>query len=62
MSTTALQFLKTQRLLPLVKNSAIRVLGLKQNSIISEEMVYQAIPKQEMENWIVERLEGSMGQ
>ena len=25
-------------------------------------MVYQAIPKQEMENWIVERLEGRVGQ
>jgi hypothetical protein len=58
-STTALQCRKTQRILPLVENSAIRMLRLKQNESISEGILYQAILKEEMENWTAERLEQS---
>ncbi len=56
MSTTALRVRKTKRILPLVENTAIRMLRLRQDEFNSELIIYQAIPE-EMENWTVERLE-----
>ena len=56
MSTTALKTLITGRVMPLVENLAIRMLRLKQDDIIYEPLLLQAIPEKDMENWKVEIL------
>lgn len=56
MSTTALNVWITGRILPLVENPAIRMLRLKQDEIIYEPLLLQAIPEEDIKNWTVEKL------
>ena len=56
MSTTALEARRRGRVMPLVENPAIRMLRLKQDDIIYEPLLLQAIPEKDMENWRVEKL------
>lgn len=56
MSTTALKARITGRVMPLVENPAIRMLRLKQDDIIYEPLLLQAIPEEDVKNWTVEKL------
>ncbi|MBM4348292.1 MAG: glycosyltransferase [Deltaproteobacteria bacterium] len=55
-STTALQALKTGRILPLVENPAIKKLRQGKDKINPEQIFDLAIPKK-IDNWDIERLE-----
>ncbi len=56
MSTTALNARYTSRILPLVENSAIFSLRHREDDIIYEPLLVQAIPENEVEDWTVEKL------
>ena len=47
--------------MPLVENPAIRMLRLKQDDIIYEPLLLQAIPEKDMENWRLEKLSRQKG-
>lgn len=56
MSTTALDAKRMGRVMPLVENPAIRIIRLKQDDIIYEPLLLQAIPDEDIKNWTVEKL------
>lgn len=56
MSTIALDVRRTGRVMPLVENPAIRILRLKQDAIVYEPLILQAIPEEDIKNWTVEKL------
>jgi len=56
MSTTALKARMTGRISPLVENPAMRMLRLKQDDIIYEPLLLQAIPEEDAKNWTIEKL------
>lgn len=56
MSSTALEARKTRRVLPLVENTAIRMLRLREDEVIYAPLLEQAIPSEEMKNWTTEKL------
>ncbi len=56
MSTIALDVCRTGRVMPLVENSAIRTLRLKQDDIIYEPLLLQAIPEEDIKAWTIEKL------
>jgi hypothetical protein len=60
-STTALEARRKGRVMPLVENPAIRMLRLKQDDIIYEPLLLQAIPEKDMENWRAEKLSRQKG-
>ena len=55
-STTALEAIKTRRVLPLVENPAIRFLRLHEDGVLYAPLLEQAVPEEEIKNWTVERL------
>ena len=63
MSTTALQARFAKRVLPLVENPAVRTLRLRQDEILPEALVHQAIPNERLQNWGSKKLRrrGSLG-
>ncbi|GBD95396.1 hypothetical protein BMS3Abin06_00264 [bacterium BMS3Abin06] len=56
MSTTALDAVRTGRVMPLIENPAINILRLKQDDIIYEPLLLQAIPEKDIKDWSVEKL------
>jgi len=46
----------TGRISPLVENPAMRMLRLKQDDIIYEPLLLQAIPEEDAKNWTIEKL------
>ncbi|TAN64006.1 glycosyltransferase [bacterium] len=54
-STTALSIKRTGRTMPLVENQAIGKLRLKQDDVIYEPLVNQAIPTEVFKDWAVEK-------
>jgi hypothetical protein len=60
-STTALEAQRKGRVMPLVENPAIRMLRLKQDDIIYEPLILQAIPEKDMEKWRLEKLSKQKG-
>jgi hypothetical protein len=61
MSTIALQSRFSKRVLPLVENPSIRILRLKENDVLQEGLLYQAIPKERMGDWAAEKLKRKGG-
>jgi len=55
MSTTALEVIRTRRILPLVENSAIQKLRLKEDEISYSPLVDQVIPMLEIEKWKLDK-------
>jgi hypothetical protein len=60
-STTALETRRKGRVMPLAENPAIRMLRLKQDDILYEPLLLQAIPEKDMENWRAEKLSRQKG-
>lgn len=56
MSTTALNVRRTGRIMSLVENPAIKILRLKEDNIIYEPLFLQAIPEEEIGNWVIKKL------
>ncbi len=57
MSTTALNIIKTGRIMPLVENAAIKALRLNRSYVIAnEELIISAVNQRDVNEWTVERL------
>jgi len=57
MSTTALSVKRTGRVMPLVENPAIELLRLRQDNILYEPILSQAIPERDLEGWTIQELD-----
>ena len=57
MSTTALSVKRTGRVMPLVENPAIELLRLRQDNILYEPLLSQAIPERDLEGWTIQELD-----
>lgn len=56
MSTTALEAKRTGRVMPLAENTAIRAMRLKEDDIIYEPLIFQAVPEELLGQWTLESL------
>jgi hypothetical protein len=57
MSTTALSVKRTGRVMPLVENPAIELLRLRQDNILYEPLLSQAIPERDLAGWTIRELD-----
>jgi len=55
-STTALEIRRSGRVMPLVENPAIRLLRFKQDDILYEPLLSQAIPEEDIKGWLIRKL------